>query len=94
MIHKLKLITLMIALVAIPGISLQSCCDDCDEPRGKIYNAPSFKATNVSVTAAPICKRIVPTNFKVGDKIVSQWADNSGKIQHESLSSSITLIEL
>lgn len=171
MIQKFKLTTLMIALVAVLGLSLQSCCDDCDEPQVKVYTAPSFKATNVSVTAdksltasdnkvvvnlnynvtitingepqiftgscssnelpviegneveivasfdddaattnvcftmpdgskeivskaAPGCKWIVPTDFKAGDKIVAQWADNSGKIQHESLSSSITLIAL
>ena len=171
MIQKFKLTTLMIALVAVLGLSLQSCCDDCDEPQVKVYTAPSFKATNVSVTADksltasdnkvvvnltynvtitingelqiftgscnsnelpviegneveivasfdddaatsnvcftmpdgskdivtkadPSCKWIVPTGFRAGDKIVAQWADNSGKIQYESLSSSITLIEL
>lgn len=170
MIQKFKLTTLII-LAAVFGLSLQSCCDDCDEPQVKVYTAPSFKATNVSVTADksltasdnkvvvnlnynvtitingepqiftgscssnelpviggneveivasfddeaattnvcfampdgskeivtkadPVCKWIVPTNFKDGDKIVAQWADNSGKIQHESLSSSITLIAL
>lgn len=175
MIQKFKLTTLMIALVAVMGLSLQSCCDDCDEPceepQVKVYTAPSFKATNISVngdkslTASdnkavvnlnysvtitingepqiftgacssnelpvivgneveieasfdddaatsnicftmpdgskeivsknnPICKWIVPNSFNAGDKIVAQWADNSGKIQHESLSSSITLISL
>ncbi len=171
MIHKVKLITLMTALVAALGLLLQSCRDDCDEPQETVYTAPSFKATNVSVTADksltasdnkavvilnynvtitingdpqtfsgtcrsselpviegneveivasfdddaattnirftmpdgskeivsktnPSCKWIVPTNFMAGDKIVAQWADNSSKIQYESLSSSITLIAL
>lgn len=170
MIQKFKLTTLMMAFVAVLGLSLLSCCDDCDEPKVMVYTSPSFKAANVSVIADkpltasdnkevvnlnynvtitingepqtftgscssnelpviegnevevvasfddaattnvcftmpdgskeivtradPICKWIVPTNFNDGDKIVAQWAANSGKIQHESLSSSITLIAL
>lgn len=170
MIQKFKLTTLMIALVAVLGLSLQSCGGD-DEPNVTVYDAPSFKATNISVTgdkpltasgnkvtvnitynvtisingetqvltvtcssnelpveagneveivasfdkdaatsnvcftlpdgskeivskSAPSCKWVVPADFKAGDKIIAQWADNSGKIQQASLSSSITLIEL
>lgn len=158
----------MMALLAILGLSLQSCGD---EPEATVYTAPSFMAINISVNgdspltasdskavvnldysvtitvngepqtftgshssnelpvmagneveivasfdedaatsnicftmpdgskeivskSTPFCKWIVPTGFEAGDKIVAKWADNSGKIQHENLSSSITLIAL
>lgn len=167
---------MMMALVAIFGLSLQSCEDDepkvtDDEPEVTVYTAPSFNATNISANgeksltasdnkvivnlaynvtitvngepqvftgscssnelpvmegneveivasfdseaaasnicfalpdgskkivskADPICRWTVPANFTTGDKIVAYWADNSGKIQHQDLSSSITLIAL
>jgi len=172
MIQKFKLTTMMMAVVAIFGLSMQSCCDDChDKPEVRVYTSPSFKAANISVSgdnvltasdnkgvvnltynvtltvngvpqvftgscssnelpvmagneveivasfdneaatsnicfampdgskeivtkSAPSCKWTVPANFTAGDKIVAQWADKSGKIQHENLSSSIILIEL
>lgn len=37
---------------------------------------------------------VVPESFQAGDKIVAQWSDKSGKIEFETLSSSITLIDL
>lgn len=169
----MKLTTLMMVLVAIFGLSLQSCGDDCDcdVPPIKVYTAPSFKAINISATGDktltasdskivvnynytvtitvngepqiftgscssnelpvmkgneveitasfddnaatsnicftmpdgniqtvtkvnPNCKWIVPSSFSSGDKIYAQWADESSKIQHQDLTSSITLIAI
>lgn len=42
----------------------------------------------------PTCQWIVPMSFSDGDKITAQWADTSGNIQYDNLSSSITLISL
>lgn len=42
----------------------------------------------------PICTWIVSNDLNVGDKIIAQWADESGMIQYSSLSSFITLIIL
>ncbi|MDE5570732.1 MAG: hypothetical protein K2I86_01540, partial [Prevotella sp.] len=44
--------------------------------------------------ANPSCKWTVPSNFSSGDKINAQWADESGKIQHQDLTSSIVLIAI
>lgn len=45
MLQKNKLTSTLMAIVAIMGISLQSCCED-DDCRLKVYSAPKFTATN------------------------------------------------
>ncbi len=167
--QKFKLTSLLIALVAVLGLSVQSCDND---DLIQVNTAPLFKATNVSASgdkpltayygranvelkhysvtvaingesqtftgscnsnelpviegnevdivvsfeddalttnvcftmpdgsreivtkADPVCKWIVPAGFKPGDKIIAQWADNSGNIKNKDLLSSITLIAL
>lgn len=163
---------MMMVMIAIFGLSIQSCDPDPEPetPNIHVYTSPSFSAANISVTgdsvlkakdskiiislnytvtltidgvpqvftgscksnelpvmagndveisadfddnaassymcftmpdgskhiitkATPNFKWAVPSDFIPGAKIVAQWADNSGKILHESLSSYISLIE-
>jgi len=67
---------------------------DKEAPTSNVYFTLPDGSKEIVSKSAPTCSWVVPTTFKAGDKIIAQWADNSGKIQHASLSSSITLIDL
>lgn len=47
---KIKIWGIMIALAAILSLTLESCREDRDAPPVNVITAPSFKATNISVT--------------------------------------------